>query len=133
MTTELLFRLAVAGAIGLSIGVERNFSGRRLAIPAFFLLAVAACAVVELATAGGELLRASPQTLSRVVVALGLVVAAVTLWFRGRSQVGLTTASALVVLTTGLLIGFGDYWLALAIAAVMLVFLLALGPLRRQE
>ncbi|MDQ6901055.1 MAG: hypothetical protein M3072_16425, partial [Candidatus Dormibacteraeota bacterium] len=108
---------------------ERSLSGRRLAMAAFFLLAVTASGVAEVT----GLFWVSPQAVTRVVVSLGLVVAAATVWFRGRSQLGLTAASALVVVATGWLAGLGQYWLALAVAAAMVVFLVSLGTLRKQE
>ncbi|PZS00142.1 MAG: hypothetical protein DLM67_02120 [Candidatus Nephthysia bennettiae] len=71
-------------------------------MPVFGLIAVMACGLAELATLEGRLLGVSGQTAVRIGVALGLVRAAAALWFRARSRLALTSASAIVVVATGL-------------------------------
>jgi uncharacterized membrane protein (DUF4010 family) len=114
-------RLAVAGLIGLAIGVEREWSGhasgpgaRFAGVRTFFLLG--------LLSGIGGLLAARDWTLLSAVLLAGpalLTVAAyVVASLQTRDRDGTTEAAALLVLATGGLSGLGEASLAAAVAAV---------------
>jgi uncharacterized membrane protein (DUF4010 family) len=114
-------RLAVAGLIGLAIGVEREWSGhasgpgaRFAGVRTFFLLG--------LLSGIAGLLAARDRTLLSAVLLAGpallIVGAYVVASLQTRDRDGTTEAAALLVLATGGLSGLGEASLAAAVAAV---------------
>jgi uncharacterized membrane protein (DUF4010 family) len=114
-------RLAVAGLIGLAIGVEREWSGhasgpgaRFAGARTFFLLGL-------LSGIAGLLASRDRTLLSAVLLAgpaLLIVGAYVVASLQTRDRDGTTEAAALLVLATGGLSGLGEASLAAAVAAV---------------
>jgi uncharacterized membrane protein (DUF4010 family) len=114
-------RLAVAGLIGLAIGVEREWSGhasgpgaRFAGVRTFFLLGL-------LSGIAGLLASRDRTLLSAVLLAgpaLLIVGAYVVASLQTRDRDGTTEAAALLVLATGGLSGLGEASLAAAVAAV---------------
>jgi uncharacterized membrane protein (DUF4010 family) len=114
-------RLAVAGLIGLAIGVEREWSGhasgpgaRFAGVRTFFLLG--------LLSGIGGLLAARDQTLLAVVLLAGPALLTVAAYVVASLQTGdrdgTTETAALLVLATGGLSGLGQESMAAAVAAL---------------
>lgn len=131
-TTEVAVRLALAGAIGLAVGTEREWSGpvsgpdRRFAGLRTFLL---------LGVLGGVsgLLGQNGQPLLAVVLVAGAVVLVLAEYFVGARRPGAslgstTEAASLVVIGLGAIVSYGYLWPPAAVAAVI-VF--ALGEKER--
>jgi uncharacterized membrane protein (DUF4010 family) len=119
-------RLAVAGLIGLAIGVEREWSGhasgpraRFAGVRTFFLLGLAG------GVAGG--LAAADRLLLATVLVGGAAALAVAAYVVASMQTGdrdgTTEAAALLVLATGSLAGLGYETLAAGVAAVAVLAL----------
>jgi uncharacterized membrane protein (DUF4010 family) len=119
-------RLAVAGLIGLAIGVEREWSGhasgpraRFAGVRTFFLLGLVG------GVAGG--LAAADRLLLATVLVGGAAALAVAAYVVASMQTGdrdgTTEAAALLVLATGSLAGLGYETLAAGVAAVAVLAL----------
>jgi uncharacterized membrane protein (DUF4010 family) len=114
-------RLAVAGLIGLAIGVEREWSGhasgpgaRFAGARTFFLLGLLSGVAGLLASRDRTLLAAVLLAGPALLIVGAYVVASL----QTRDRDGTTEAAALLVLATGGLSGLGEASLAAAVAAV---------------
>ena len=123
---DAALRLAVAGLIGLAIGVEREWSGhasgpraRFAGVRTFFLLG--------LLSGIAGLLAARDRTLLAAVLLAGPALLAVAAYVVASIQTGdrdgTTEAAALLVLATGGLSGLGEESIAAAVAALAAVAL----------
>lgn len=118
MTGELAFRLLVAGAGGLAIGIEREWSlqtrgeARFAGVRTFFLMALAG-------GIAGELALTMPAVAVAILAALAaLVIAAYAIAARQAGVDGTTEAAALLVVTTSFLAGIGQTTAASSVYAV---------------
>jgi uncharacterized membrane protein (DUF4010 family) len=123
---DLSLRLAVAGLIGLAIGVEREWSGhasgpnaRFAGVRTFLLLGLLSGGAGLLADRGLTLLAAALLAGPALLAVAAYVVASV----QTRDRDGTTEAAALLVLATGVLSGLGEESLAAAVAALAAVAL----------
>lgn len=123
---DVPLRLAVAGLIGLAIGVEREWSGhasgpraRFAGVRTFLLLGLAGGIAGWLSDQGHMLLAAALVGGSAVLAVAAYVVASQQTGDRD----GTTEAAALLVLATGSLAGLGNESIAAAVAAVAVLAL----------
>ena len=110
----LIGRVAVGFALAYVFGFERQLRGSPAGDRTFSLVGATATAVT--AVAG---LR-SPQAIAGIVTGLGFIGAGVVFHQRGLVK-GLTTAAALfAVAGIGIVVGYGDLWLGVITAAILL-------------
>jgi uncharacterized membrane protein (DUF4010 family) len=119
-------RLAVAGLIGLAIGVEREWSGhasgpraRFAGVRTFFLLGLSGGIAGWIASQDERLLAAVLLGGATLLAVAAYVVASMQTGDRD----GTTEAAAVLVLATGSLSGLGDETLAAGVAAVAVMAL----------
>lgn len=133
---EVLLRLALAGVLGASIGVERELREREAGLRTHLLVCVGS-ALFTIVSAygfrdfllhGGSVVRADPTRIAaQIVTGIGFLGAGAIIR-QGLSVRGLTTAATLwVVAAIGVASGAG-YYSAAAIATVLVI--LSLWPLR---
>jgi len=133
---EALLRLAVAGALGGVIGVERELRDREAGLRTHMLVAVgsalftivSAYGFTEFLVGGGATIRADPTRIAaQIVTGIGFLGAGAIIRM-GLSVKGLTTAASLwVVAAIGLAAGAGAYEWAVITTGLLVVFL---WPLR---
>jgi len=132
---ELVRNLAVAGLVGLAVGVEREWSGhatgpaaRFAGIRTFLLLGLTGGVAGILTAMDGR-----PLAVVLLAIAGGLVVAAYVLAARRTAEAidGTTEAAAILVLGLGLLAGLGSIRIASGVAAVVVLALSEKDALRR--
>lgn len=132
---DLTFRLAVAGLVGLAVGLEREWSGHatgpgaRFAGIRTFLLLGAIGGVAGWLADGVSVALA----VALLAVAGSLVVAAYVMAARRAPKAidGTTEAAAILVLAVGTLAGLGSIRLASGLAAVMVLALGEKDAIRR--
>jgi putative Mg2+ transporter-C (MgtC) family protein len=125
---ELLLRLALAGALGGLIGLERELRDREAGLRTNLLVALGSALFTIVGAYGFGSIRTDPTRIAaQIVTGIGFLGAGAIIR-QGFSVRGLTTAATLwVVAAVGLAAGAGYYSAALIAAALVL---LALGPLR---
>lgn len=126
MDLEPLWRVLVAAALSIPVGLDRELRGKSAGLRTHAVVAVASAALgylsVLTATSQGE---DATRIASQVVTGIGFMGAGVIFASQGRVH-GLTTAAALwSAMATGLCVGMGATGLAVALVAVTL---LLLGP-----
>lgn len=130
-----VWNLALAGLVGLAVGIEREWSGhatgpaaRFAGIRTFLLLGLTGGVAGVLAAAGREAL-----AVVLLAAAGALVVAAYVMAARRSPEAidGTTEAAAVLVLGLGLIAGLGHIRLATGIAAVMVLALREKEAFRR--
>jgi len=126
MDLEPLWRVLVAAALSIPVGLDRELRGKSAGLRTHVVVAVASAALgylsVLTATSQGE---DATRIASQVVTGVGFMGAGVIFAAQGRVH-GLTTAAALwSAMATGLCVGMGATGLALALVAVTMLFL---GP-----
>jgi putative Mg2+ transporter-C (MgtC) family protein len=127
-------RLLFAALIGGAIGLEREIKGKPAGMRTNILMCLGSCLImilsVQVAQNGGKM--ADPGRIAaQVVTGIGFLGAGTII--RSRVSVtGLTSAATLwFVAALGLVIGFGDYFLALAATILMIITLTFLRSLER--
>jgi putative Mg2+ transporter-C (MgtC) family protein len=135
-TWEILWRLAVAAALGGAIGIERELREREAGFRTHMLVSMgAALFTLVSAYAWGDFVfsQASGVTYdptriaAQIVTGIGFIGAGAIIR-QGLSVRGLTTAATLwLVAAIGMACGAGFYWAAVIATAISLV---SLGPLR---
>jgi putative Mg2+ transporter-C (MgtC) family protein len=125
---ELLLRLALAGALGGAIGLERELREREAGLRTHLLVALGSALFTIVGAYGFGSIRTDPTRIAaQIVTGIGFLGAGAIIR-QGFSVRGLTTAATLwVVAAVGLAAGAGYYSAALITTALVL---LALGPLR---
>ena len=128
---ELLVRLALAAALGMIVGLEREHAGHTAGVRTHLLVAVGAALFTELsfvAFPGADGDGAdSARVAAQIVSGIGFLGAGAILRY-GRVIRGLTTAASIwAVAALGMAAGTGEYVLAAGGGAIILV---ALAPLR---
>jgi len=126
MDLEPLWRVLVAAALSIPVGLDRELRGKSAGLRTHAVVAAASAALgylsVATATSQGE---DATRIASQVVTGIGFMGAGVIFASQGRVH-GLTTAAALwSAMATGLCVGMGATGLAVALVAVTL---LLLGP-----
>ena len=125
---EALLRLALAGALGGLIGLERELRDREAGLRTHLLVSVGAALFTIVGAYGFASIRTDPtRVAAQIVTGIGFLGAGAIIR-QGSSVRGLTTAATLwVVAAVGLAAGAGYYSAALITTAIVLV---ALWPLR---
>ena len=125
---EALLRLALAGALGGAIGLERELRDREAGLRTHLLVSVGAALFTIVGAYGFTGSRTDPTRIAaQIVTGIGFLGAGAIIR-QGSSIRGLTTAATLwVVAAVGLAAGAGYYSAALITTALVL---LALWPLR---
>jgi len=133
---EVLLRLALAGVLGASIGLERELREREAGLRTHLLVCVGSALFTivsaygfrEFLVNGGSVVRADPTRIAaQIVTGIGFLGAGAIIR-QGLSVRGLTTAATLwVVAAIGVAAGAG-YYSAAAITTVLVI--LSLWPLR---
>ncbi|NIM20642.1 MAG: methyltransferase [Candidatus Latescibacteria bacterium] len=133
--SQYIFRLIFALVIGGLIGVERETKGKPAGMRTNMLMCLGSCLLMilstEVARAGGS--TADPGRIAaQVVTGIGFLGAGTII--RSRVSVaGLTTAATLwFVAALGLVIGHGDFLLAVVAAFLIILTLTALGRFERR-
>ena len=126
--SEALLRLALAGALGGLIGLERELRDREAGLRTHLLVSVGAALFTIVGAYGFASIRTDPtRVAAQIVTGIGFLGAGAIIR-QGSSVRGLTTAATLwVVAAVGLAAGAGYYSAALITTAIVLV---ALWPLR---
>lgn len=138
---ELVLRLVLSGALGGAIGLEREVSDQPAGFRTHILVALGSCLFTLVSAFGfqgivagapGEVLRTDPgRVAAQIVVGIGFLGGGAILKY-GTSVRGLTTAASLwVVAAVGLAVGVGMYLMGTVTAALTLLALWALKPLRK--
>lgn len=125
---EALLRLALAGALGGLIGLERELREREAGLRTHLLVAVGSALFTIVSAYGFVTIRTDPTRIAaQIVTGIGFLGAGAIIR-QGSSIRGLTTAATLwVVAAVGLAAGAGYYSAALITTAIVLF---ALWPLR---
>ena len=125
---EALLRLALAGALGGLIGLERELREREAGLRTHLLVALGAALFTIVSAYGFVSIRTDPTRIAaQIVTGIGFLGAGAIIR-QGSSIRGLTTAATLwVVAAVGMAAGAGYYSAALIATAIVL---LALWPLR---
>ncbi len=124
MELEPPWRVLVAAALSIPVGLDRELRGKSAGLRTHAVVAVASAALgylsVLTATSQGE---DATRIASQVVTGIGFMGAGVIFASQGRVH-GLTTAAALwSAMATGLCVGMGATGLAVALMAVTLLLL----------
>ena len=126
---EALLRIALAGVLGGSIGLERELREREAGLRTHLLVAVGAALFTIAGAYGFDSANVDPtRVAAQIVTGIGFLGAGAILR-EGLTVRGLTTAGSLwVVAAVGIAAGAGYYWAAV-IGTALTIF--ALWPLRR--
>ena len=130
---EILIRIAAALAVGLIVGIEREYKNRPAGMRTHVLVCLGACVVALIeCTLRQEIVALNHDSvnisagfmLAGAVVGIGFLGAG-TIFTSQRKIVGLTTAASLwCVACLGLAAGMGYYWISLIGVACVMVTLL---------
>jgi putative Mg2+ transporter-C (MgtC) family protein len=122
---EPLWRVLVAAALTMPIGLERELRGKAAGLRTHVVVSVASAALgyISITAAGGDQGNDATRIAAQVVSGIGFMGAGVIFASGGRVH-GLTTAAALwSAMAVGLCAGMGGYGIALALVVVTLLFL----------
>lgn len=126
-------RMAVAAAMGMAIGVERELREQAAGLRTHMLVAVGACLFTIVSAYGFEGFATTvdpSRVAAQIVTGIGFLGAGAILR-EGLSVRGLTTAASLwITAAIGMAVGLGMYWASGVAVAITLVSLLALRPFR---
>ncbi|MGD0969914.1 MAG: MgtC/SapB family protein [Desulfobaccales bacterium] len=141
-SSEILFRLALAAALGALVGLEREVHGRPAGIRTYLLLSMGSALIMVLSEflflefvplGVGEAMRADPGRIAaQAVTGIGFLGGGVILRYRDSIR-GLTTAACVwVACAIGLTIGAGFYLFGTAVTALTLVSLVGLKAVEKR-
>jgi putative Mg2+ transporter-C (MgtC) family protein len=132
---EVLIRVVAAIAIGVMIGIEREYKNRPAGMRTHGLVCLGAAIAALLeglltqsiaAQAGGAVSISMGRLSAQVISGIGFLGAG-TIFIAQKKISGLTTAASLWnVACLGLMVGFGYYYLALFISFLIMIVLVAL-------
>ncbi|HEY0408695.1 MAG TPA: MgtC/SapB family protein [Candidatus Dormibacteraeota bacterium] len=133
---ELFGRVALAAALGVLIGAERELAAKPAGMRTHALVALGAAAFTVAGFGALDVAGAARPDVSRiaaqVVSGIGFLGAGVIL-FRDDRVVGVTTAADVWAdAAVGVLCGLGLLWVAIGTAALSLVVVAGLRPLERR-
>jgi putative Mg2+ transporter-C (MgtC) family protein len=120
LTVETFLALLLAVALGAIVGVERETSHKPAGLRTHMLVSLGACLFTMMSTHFG----AQPaQVAGGIVAGIGFIGAG-TIWAEKDKVQGITTAASLwATAAIGLTVGIGDYPLAAAVTALVVVIL----------
>ena len=120
LTVETFLALLLAVALGAIVGVEREKSHKPAGLRTHMLVSLGACLFTMMSTHFG----AQPaQVAGGIVAGIGFIGAG-TIWAEKDKVQGITTAASLwATAAIGLTVGIGDYPLAVAVTALVVVIL----------
>jgi putative Mg2+ transporter-C (MgtC) family protein len=120
LTLETFLSLLLAVALGAIVGVEREKSHKPAGLRTHMLVSLGACLFTMMSTSFG----AQPaQVAGGIVAGIGFIGAG-TIWAEKDKVQGITTAASLwATAAIGLTVGIGDYPLAAAVTALVVVIL----------
>lgn len=122
---EMLARLMMALLLGLLVGAERTRVGKRAGMRTYALVSLGSALFVMIAgqvsAAYANMFDFDPlRVASQIVVGIGFLGAGV-IFVQKETITGLTTAAGLwVVAGVGMAAGYGEFFLAVAVAAILL-------------
>jgi putative Mg2+ transporter-C (MgtC) family protein len=126
-------RLAVAAAMGMAIGVEREMREQAAGLRTHMLVAVGSCLFTLVSAFGFESFAASSdpsRVAAQIVTGIGFLGAGAILR-EGITVRGLTTAASLwIAAAIGMAVGVGMFWASGLAVAITIVSLWALRPFR---
>lgn len=125
MDLEPLWRVLIAAALTIPIGLERELRGKAAGLRTHVVVSVASAALgyISITAAGGAQGNDETRIAAQVVSGIGFMGAGVIFASGGRVH-GLTTAAALwSAMAVGLSAGMGGYGIAGALVVVTLLFL----------
>lgn len=135
---EVLLRVGIALLVGSIIGLEREYKNRPAGTRTHVLVCLGACTIALLETLvwnsnqlrvqfGDNISFTIGRLSAQVISGIGFLGAG-TIFMAQKKIAGLTTAASLWnVACLGILIGFGYYWLGLAMGVLITAVLLFLG------
>ena len=133
--TDVAVRLAVAAAMGMAFGVEREMREQAAGLRTHMLVAVGSCLFTIVSAYGFEGFGVSSdpsRVAAQIVTGIGFLGAGAILR-EGLSVRGLTTAASLwIVAAVGMAVGLGMYWASVIAVVITIVSLWALRPFRRR-
>ena len=119
---EMILRLLLAAALGLIIGLQREWKGKPAGVRTLTLISVGSALfaiISEMGFVGGDPSRIA----SGIVTGIGFLGAGAILHRQGGVE-GLTTAAAICAIAgIGLAVGAGLYLIAIVVAAIALAVL----------
>lgn len=120
LTIETFLALLLAVALGAIVGIEREKSHKPAGLRTHMLVSLGACLFTMMSTSFG----AQPaQVAGGIVAGIGFIGAG-TIWAEKDKVQGITTAASLwATAAIGLTVGIGDYPLAAAVTALVVVIL----------
>jgi len=120
LTLETFVSLLLAVALGAIVGIEREKSHKPAGLRTHMLVSLGACLFTMMSTHFG----AQPaQVAGGIVAGIGFIGAG-TIWAEKDKVQGITTAASLwATAAIGLTVGIGDYPLAAAVTALVVVIL----------
>ena len=125
MDLEPLWRVLIAAALTIPIGLERELRGKAAGLRTHVVVSVASAALgyISIEAAAGQQGNDATRIAAQVVSGIGFMGAGVIFASGGRVH-GLTTAAALwSAMAVGLCAGMGGYGIAGALVVVTLLFL----------
>lgn len=131
---EFAVRLLVALALGMAIGVEREYHGHPAGLRTMALVSGGAALFTMVGLFSfGDLGKTDPTRIAaQVVTGVGFLGAGAILR-QGAEIKGLTTAASIwVVAAIGMTAGFGSHLLALLATATILIALVVIRPIERR-
>ena len=119
MEMDIILKLLIATGLGLLIGLERETNKSAAGLKTFSIVCMGSCLFTVAALASGV-----ASAVSGVISGIGFLGAATI--FRNEDKVrGLTTAAVVwATAAIGVSVGFGLYFAAAAVAALVLVILI---------
>jgi len=118
---ELILRLVISVTLGLMVGVERELSHKPAGLRTHALVSLGACLFTIISIYSFSIDPA--RIAASIVLGVGFIGAGSIIATRGHIQ-GITTAASLwIVAAIGLVVGTGNYLLAL-VAAILVVLIL---------
>lgn len=134
MIWEFIFRLALAGALGILIGLEREYRSKEAGYRTHFLVCLGSALIMIVSQYGFETILLQnnvsldpSRVAAQVVSGIGFIGAG-TIIIQKRFVRGLTTAAGLwATAGIGLAVGSGLYWLGIAATILTLIGLEALS------
>jgi putative Mg2+ transporter-C (MgtC) family protein len=120
LTLETFVSLLLAVALGAIVGIEREKSHKPAGLRTHMLVSLGACLFTMMSDSFG----AQPaQVAGGIVAGIGFIGAG-TIWAEKDKVQGITTAASLwATAAIGLTVGIGDYPLAVAVTALVVVIL----------
>jgi len=119
---EMILRLLLAAALGLIIGLQREWKGKPAGVRTLTLISVGSALfaiISEMGFVGGD----SSRIASGIVTGIGFLGAGAILHRQGGVE-GLTTAASIwAIAGIGLAVGAGLYLIAIVVAAITLAVL----------